>query len=238
MMNMLQYIKRNACQHPDACYTSVDDLVELFQNAIDDKFLEEFLPQIERMRLEKVRLNLAVSSRPLSPSPDEAPTADKPKKGLGSLIKNLSSRSNSNIPRRESEIQPREAPEQAQLEQLAQQERVLIDRLQGLTQSANRNLSLKARKVYDAMQPEVHMAGHRANSSASSSSGATSRASSEEFAATDRTTLSPQPILRARSKEQRPVFVAGTDVVGSVAADDSLIRRKSYNNSGAKTDKK
>jgi len=235
--NMLQYIKKHPNLHKDAHYKPIDELSELFQIAADEKFLDEYLTQLERVQSEKIRLSAAISSRPLSPLPEETPAIDKSAKrgGFGSFIKTLSSRSSSTLTRREPEIQSKEAgPLQAQLERLLIEERAFKDRLLGLTHSSSHTIATKARRVLAAAQPEEQAAGHRASSSTSSSSGAASRASSEEFLVAD-ATLSPPPVtpLRSRSKEARPVFVTTIDYLGG-PSDDSVIRRASSNSRSGK----
>ncbi|MGE3319993.1 MAG: hypothetical protein AB7I18_11930, partial [Candidatus Berkiella sp.] len=233
--NMLQYIKTHPNQHKDAGYNPVDDLAELFQNVADDKFLDDYCTQIEQLRLEKVRHSVAASSRPQSPSPEEAP-ADKPKRGIGSFIKTFSSRSSNNLARRESEVQVKEiSAEQAQLEQLVQQERALMERLQSLTLSSNRNLALKASEVLKAARPEEALSYRASASTSSGSSGPASRASSEEFSAIERAVSPPPTVshLRARSKESGRQARIDSPIQGG-PSDDNVMRRISNSKSSAK----
>lgn len=143
---MLGYIKKHANTHPHAHYRRVDELANLFQNWADDHFLNDALDKYQI-----IKFKMEVATKPVvALGPEiETPQLEQKKKGFGSLMKTFGSKSN--MQRKElggsSKIE-----QDGQLEQLAEQESVLKERLMTLMLSTDLSVAYKARKVMEMLE--------------------------------------------------------------------------------------
>ncbi len=146
--NMLECIQAHPNTHTHAHYVSVNELAVLFRSWSNSAFLNTVATQ-----LQAIKNKMAAISR-LSSSTSETDLGAEPKKkGLGSLIKTLSSRSSSNLPKKEQES-PAKQEQDEQLAKLLFEEQALKARLVNLLGSENTEIANRAQKVIAMVERE------------------------------------------------------------------------------------
>lgn len=199
--NMLEYIQLHPNTHRHAHYRPVDALASLFRNFVDHAFLNRVADQLKAIKQKQA----AITRLPSSTSDTDLPAESK-KKGLGSLIRNLSLRSGSAIQREPDNANKRQ---ETQLEQLAQEERALKERLATLLLSPDPETTHKAQKTKETIERESSYnftdLFRTSESSASTSTSASSSSVTVDDVLVENRRRSFTPLVK-------PVYVSNTNI--------------------------